>query len=174
MRIALVGASSTGKSTVFEALKRDLNSANTLQFVDESTRTVARYGFPINESGTNLTQLAISSFHLEHLLNDNKNVTIYDRCYLDLVAYTRHLPGVSKEVRNYIEDTWNRVSKAYTYYFYFPIEFQSVEDGVRSVNENWRSTIDQEFRILLKDVANVTVMPRDLNNRIEIIKTLLM
>lgn len=173
MRIALVGASSTGKSTVFEALKHELNTTNTLRFVDESTRTVARYGFPINESGTNLTQLAISSFHLEHLVDDNQNTTIYDRCYLDLVAYTRHLPGVSNEVRNYIEDTWSRVYKAYTHYFYFPIEFQSVEDGVRSVDENWRSTIDQEFRVLLKDMTCVTVMPRDLNNRVEIVKAIL-
>ncbi len=61
-RVALVGASSTGKTTVYELLK---NQFPKWEFVNESTRSVARYGFPINELGTTETQLAISSFHLE-------------------------------------------------------------------------------------------------------------
>ena len=64
-RIALVGASSTGKTTVFELLKNKLPK---YEFINESTRSVAEYGFPINEFGTDATQLAISSFHLEALL----------------------------------------------------------------------------------------------------------
>ena len=65
-RIALVGASSTGKTTVFELLKNKLPK---YEFVNESTRTIGNYGFPINEQGTDATQLAISSFHLEGPLN---------------------------------------------------------------------------------------------------------
>ena len=34
----------------------------------------------------------------------------------------------------------------YTHYIYFPIEFDSVDDGVRSVNEKWRRDIDDEFK----------------------------
>ena len=48
-RIALVGTSSTGKTTVFDLLKTDLLG---YVFVNESTRTVKSYGFPINEDGT--------------------------------------------------------------------------------------------------------------------------
>ena len=59
-RVALVGASSTGKTTVFELLKGKLPK---FEFINESTRSVAKYGFPINEAGTSETQLAISSFH---------------------------------------------------------------------------------------------------------------
>ena len=147
-RIALVGASSTGKTTVYELLKTKLPTKGfqQWQFINESTRTVASYGFPINEKGTSATQLAISSFHLEALLQPFN--MILDRCYLDLLVYTNHM-DVDLATFKYIEKTWERVNDAYTHYIYFPIEFNSVDDGVRSVNEEWRREIDAEFRFRL-------------------------
>ena len=44
-RVALVGASSTGKTTVYEILKNKLPK---YEFINESTRTIKEYGFPIN------------------------------------------------------------------------------------------------------------------------------
>lgn len=145
-RVALVGASSTGKTTVYELLKGKLPK---YEFVNESTRTVASYGFPINEFGTDATQLAISSFHLEALLKPGN--IIFDRGYLDLLVYTNFM-DVRNETKDYIEDTWNRIKGEYTHYVYFPIEFKSVDDGVRSVNEEWRENIDKEFQLLLDGV----------------------
>jgi nicotinamide riboside kinase len=52
----------------------------------------------------------------------------------------------------YIEDTWNRIKNEYTHYIYFPIEFDSVDDGVRSVNEKWRKEVDDEFKVILEGV----------------------
>lgn len=162
-KIVLVGASSTGKTTVYELLKNKLPE---FSFVNESTRTVKKYGFPINEQGTSETQLAISSFHLEALL-DNKD-TILDRCYLDLVVYSTYMDNISERTYKYILDTWLRVQDRYTHYIYFPIEFKSVEDGVRSVNEKWREAIDKQFEIQLKGLGSgyltVTGSP---NQRVE-------
>jgi len=146
-RVALVGASSTGKTTVYELLKNKLPK---YEFINESTRTIGTYGFPINEAGTSETQLAISSFHLEALLKPGNMVL--DRCYMDLLVYSNFMDKISKEAHNYIEDTWNRVKNEYTHYIYFPIEFESVDDGVRSVNEDWRLKIDKEFQLLLDGV----------------------
>jgi len=145
-RIALVGVSSTGKTTVFELLKGKLPK---YEFINESTRSVKSYGFPINEFGTDATQLAISSFHLEALLKPGN--ILLDRGYLDLLVYTNFM-DVSDSTKNYIEDTWNRIKGEYTHYVYFPIEFDSVDDGVRSVNEEWRKEIDKEFKLLLDGV----------------------
>ena len=145
-RVALVGASSTGKTTVYELLKGKLPK---YEFINESTRTVGSYGFPINEFGTDATQLAISSFHLEALLKPGN--AIFDRGYLDLLVYTNYM-DVSNSTKDYIEDTWNRIKGEYTHYVYFPIEFKSVDDGVRSVNEEWREDIDKEFQLLLEGV----------------------
>ena len=146
-RIALVGASSTGKTTVYELIKGKLPK---FEFINESTRSVAKYGFPINEAGTSETQLAISSFHLEALLRPGN--MLLDRCYMDLVVYSNFMDNISKEAHDYIDDTWNRVKGEYTHYIYFPIEFDSVDDGVRSVNEDWRVKIDKEFKLLLEGV----------------------
>ena len=146
-RVALVGASSTGKTTVYELLKGKLPK---YEFINESTRSVASYGFPINEKGTSETQLAISSFHLEALLRPGN--LLLDRCYMDLLVYSTFMDKISAEAYDYIEDTWNRVKNEYTHYIYFPIEFESVDDGVRSVNEDWRKEIDKEFKLLLDGV----------------------
>ena len=146
-RVALVGASSTGKTTVYELLKNKLPK---FDFINESTRTVGGYGFPINEEGTDATQLAISSFHLEALLRPYN--LILDRCYMDLIGYSKFMKNIDSRTFEYIEDTWNRVKKEYTHYVYFPIEFESVDDGVRSIDEKWREDIDLEFQCILDGV----------------------
>lgn len=149
-RVALVGASSVGKTTVYELLKKELPE---YQFINESTRTVAKYGFPINEAGTSETQLAISSFHLEALLCP-KDV-ILDRCYLDLLIYSNHMDNISDSAYDYILSTWMRVKNQYTHFIYFPIEFNSVDDGVRSINEEWRIAIDNQFRGSLEAIKSL-------------------
>ena len=146
-RIALVGASSTGKTTVYELLKNKLPK---YEFVNESTRTVGNYGFPINEKGTSATQLAISSFHLEALLQPYN--LVLDRCYMDLLVYSHYMKDIDSITLRYIEDTWNRIKSEYTHYVYFPIEFESVDDGVRSIDEGWRKDIDGLFQDVLEGV----------------------
>jgi uridine kinase len=146
-RVALVGASSVGKTTVYELLKDRLPEFN---FINESTRTVGKYGFPINEAGTSETQLAISSFHLEALLTP-KDV-ILDRCYLDLLVYSTYMENISDSTYNYILDTWMRVKDQYTHFIYFPIEFTSKKDGIRSTNEEWRTLVDREFQKMIRTV----------------------
>ena len=145
-RVALVGASSTGKTTVYELLKNKLPKWD---FVNESTRSVAKYGFPINEQGTDATQLAIGNFHLEALLRPYN--LILDRCFMDLVVYSKEM-DIDKGTYKYIEDIWNRVKGEYSHYIYFPIEFPSVNDGVRSVSEEWREAVDKEFQARLQEV----------------------
>ena len=154
-RIALVGSSSTGKTTVYELLKNKLPK---YEFINESTRTVRQYDFAINENGTDTTQLAISSFHLEALLKPYN--LVLDRCYMDLVVYTGNLPNVRMNTKAFIQNTWNRVKDEYTHYIYFPIEFDAVDDGVRSVNEKWRRKVDEGFveqLELLPDYKRLTI-----------------
>jgi len=148
-RLALVGSSSTGKSTVYELLKNKLPKYD---FINESTRRIKQYDFPINENGTDTTQLAISSFHLEALLKPYN--LVLDRCYMDLVVYTNTLKSVRMNTKAFIQNTWNRVKDEYTHYVYFPIEFKAVNDGVRSVNENWRNEIDERFQEELEKIAD--------------------
>lgn len=153
-RVALVGASSTGKTTVYELLKHKLPK---WEFINESTRVVCSYGFPINEEGINETQLAISNFHLKSLLTPNN--LILDRCYLDLLVYTMELEKIDERTIRYISDIWKEIYKEYTHFIYFPIEFNAVDDGQRSVNEEWRKRVDYRFNSFFKstDCNYVTV-----------------
>ena len=146
-RIALVGASSTGKTTVYEILKNKLPK---YEFINESTRTIVGIFFFNSIPGTDATQLAISSFHLEALLQPYN--LVLDRCYMDVVVYSKFMENLRARTYSYIEDTWNRVKKEYTHYIYFPIEFDSVDDGVRSIDETWRKDIDDEFKAVLDGV----------------------
>lgn len=154
-RIALVGAGSTGKTTVYEALKGYLLD---YKFVNESTRSVKKLGFPINEAGTNETQLAISSFHLEALLNPSD--LVLDRCYLDLVVYSTLTDRCKGPTYQYIIDTWSRIRSEYTAFIYFPIEFKSIGDGVRSTNEEWRNDADILFTEFLYRVEQPVIEVR--------------
>jgi len=152
-RVALVGASSTGKTTVFELLKNKLPK---WEFVSESTRTVRGFGYPINEEGEEATQLAISVFHIKALLLPNH--LILDRCFLDVVVYSSIMRDrVPDRTMKYLESIWEQVQEEYTHYIYFPIEFDAVDDGVRSINEEWRQAVDKEFQNRLKGVDFIRV-----------------
>ena len=152
-RVAIVGASSTGKTTLCDLLRTKLTCH---EFVGETTRIVNSYGFPINEDGTDATQLAISSLHLINLLIPNP--LIMDRCYLDLLAYSRFL-HIDKSTYNFIEETWHSIKHHYTHFIYCPVEFISVDDGIRSVNEIWRQHIDMQIVNILQEskLSHLTV-----------------
>jgi nicotinamide riboside kinase len=139
--IVLVGSSSTGKSTIFELLKTKLSNYT---FVSESTRKVKSYGYDINEQGDDTTQLAILSFHLKTLLEPGH--LALDRGMLDVLVYSENLRDIQKRTISYIEDTFKYVKDEYTHVVYFPIEFDAVDDGVRSVNEEWRREVDNKFK----------------------------
>ena len=71
---------------------------------------------------------------------------------MDVVVYSAFMDSIDSKTYKYIEDTWNRIKNEYSHYVYFPIEFDSVDDGVRSVNEEWRVKIDDEFKAVLEGV----------------------
>jgi nicotinamide riboside kinase len=71
---------------------------------------------------------------------------------MDVVVYSAFMDSIDSITYKYIEDTWNRIKNEYSHYVYFPIEFDSVDDGVRSVNEEWRVKIDDEFKAVLEGV----------------------
>ena len=77
---------------------------------------------------------------------------------------------ISEPTLEFIEDTWEKVQNKYTHYIYFPIEFDAVDDGERSTNEDWRRTIDKEFQNVLGDLGKpyltVTGSPKQRVNQI--------
>jgi len=144
MKIAFTGAQSTGKTTLLNKLKEDSNYVR-FTYIDEITRRMTQHGLQINEGGDDMTQLLIMNSHLKNIL---KQDVIMDRCVLDGVVYTRYLHNrgqVSDWVMDYAEKVFQLIIEEYDIIFYLHPEFSIHDDGVRSVDIDFRNDIVKIF-----------------------------
>lgn len=155
MLISFSGCQSSGKTTLLKHLQEKNESDSNYKFVPEVTRLVKRlYNLPINERGTDLTQLLISSHHLQNCYNNiseqnSKLITILDRCSLDGLVYTHWLCEVaqtslaaythSKQVYDFTKDHYDVI------FYTSPVDVPIEEDGERSVNIEFRDRIIELF-----------------------------
>jgi len=141
MKIAFIGTHSTGKTTVFNELKKYLKDYT---FYTEIIREMIKNNknIPINEESSILTQTIFFNYYLNMLWN--KDNFISDRSIIDVFSYTFYLYKrnldfypIYKIQKEFVLEDW----KKYDYLFYFPIEFDLVEDGVRSKDPKFRKEI---------------------------------
>jgi len=158
MLISFTGGQSTGKTTLLQQCK-ELYS-DRFDFVDEVTRLVQReHNVPINELGSDMTQLLIINKHIENSLYvTEKQGVIMDRCIMDGLCYTAYLQlegQVSKWVFDYAKNVYNMLIKKLDYIFYTdPADVTLVDDGVRSIDDGFRSKVIDIFEfVLLNDSA---------------------
>jgi len=88
MWIAVTGAQGSGKSTVVRALAERLEQlATPVVVVGGIGAYVGSMNFPLGEAATRDT---ISAFILEHIRRERHapDMALFDRCLIDLVAYT--------------------------------------------------------------------------------------
>lgn len=150
MKIILTGAQGTGKTTILNHYKEE-----GYPVITEVVRNLAKQGFNINESGDKDGQNAIFNEYCK-LFTDNKSF-ISDRGLTDVVAYTMYLCDTGRVTPKFMEEQAEKLEKFVKdnkdiVYFYFPIEFPVVNDGVRSVDEEFRSCIDINICTLLREM----------------------
>lgn len=161
MLISFTGAQSTGKTTLLQKCRMvygEFPSVEGFYFVDEVTRLVKRnYNVPINEDGTDITQLFIINAHIENTLRDYseyKKGAILDRCILDGLVYTGYLAlegKVSKWVLNYAKNVFNLLIPKIDKIFYtHPGDVELVDDGERSVDLEFRKKIIDLFELVFE------------------------
>jgi nicotinamide riboside kinase len=147
MLITYSGAQSSGKSTLLQKCKEIYKDK--FQYVEEITRKVKAKGLPINEQGNNLTQLLILNSHIENSLLQN---AILDRCILDGLIYTQYLfkhKKVDQWVADYSIYLYQELITKYDYIFYTePVDLEN--DGVRSINKEFREEILDKFEKMMK------------------------
>lgn len=161
MRVALVGAQSTGKTTVLKALETEIKDA---RFFKETTRTVKSRNLPINEFGTEETQSAILDLHVQNITESDCGVNIMDRCILDWFVYTTYLSRdhqdghhISPQYLEFAEKQFLKYIKHYDVIFYFSPLAVIDDDGVRSVNTQFQKEIVDIFEdVILK--YNISVV----------------
>lgn len=152
VKVNFVGAQGTGKTTLLEAARKDEAFKN-FQFCTEIVRDlVKKKNLSINESGNAKSQKVFFDTYNKIL---NKDGCISDRCIIDVHAYTNYLydykssnsekefQSLYKEIlrENSILKSLNKDS--FGIIIYFPIEFELVDDGIRSLNVYFQEYIDQ-------------------------------
>jgi len=145
MKIAFSGAQCSGKTTLF-------NELSSIYYFDKFTkckeivRSINKLGININEMGDDLTQRMISNTHLYNIIS-NKNL-ITDRCAWDSHVYSLWLFKRGKINRETLEISKNIMEyslKKLDIIFFTPAEFDLVEDGIRSVDIEFRNEINGIF-----------------------------
>lgn len=150
MKIGITGAHSTGKTTLLNALRSEEKFKN-YAICDEVTRQVLALGIPINEKGNDSTQRLIMNQHIVNLSLYNDMLT--DRTALDGLVYTTWLFNnnkIERKTLEYAQQVYNAIWYKYDIIFYTPIEFDVVDDGVRSVNPTFRKEIGSLFESSLQ------------------------
>jgi nicotinamide riboside kinase len=162
------GAQSTGKSTLLNHLQ---SRNNTIKFIPEVTRLVKReYNLPINEDGTDVTQMVIMSEHLRNAYNrdyTDSNV-IMDRCSLDGIVYTHWLcdnRDLNMQTYTFAQNIYNRTIDKYDVIFYTsPDDVVLEDDGERSANIKFRTEIVKLF------ADYMSTLPDPIKNKVVILR----
>ena len=155
MKIVLVGAQSTGKTSVMNALPDELKKYGIREVIRNMTAQDPTVH--INENGDDWSQ---NRFFFEYLYLFAKYPDyISDRGLLDVCAYTLWLYRTGKvsletyEKQLYILDDWIKTHPD-VIHIYFPASyFGVVDDGYRDANEANRQAVDGCVRQVITDLT---------------------
>ncbi len=170
MKIGITGAQSVGKTTLLNALRSE-KLFKEYVICDEVTRRVKGYGLPINEEGTDLTQRLIMNEHIVNVFMYGNMLT--DRTALDGLVYSAYLYNknqISANTLKYVREVFNKVWHSYDYVFYIEPEFEIVDDGVRSINKQFRDEIAELFEYIIeKENLSMLRVKGSVRNRVNTI-----
>ena len=173
-RISFCGAQGTGKTTLFEAVKNDEMFKGWNFYSEVVRQMLEREEVVINENGNSESQKKIFDAYNEILDKMFDNPSVSDRCIVDVrsedvAAYTSRL----FDTCNPKDEDYNKLSNEdfrerkevvrrkyeLSLIVYFPIEFPLVEDGVRSVDEQFQKDVDMKIQQFLKnyDIPYITI-----------------
>lgn len=160
IKIGMTGAQGTGKTSMAEAMQKV--AFRNFALVPSTARQIKAYGYPINREATELSQILVPLLRMidEAEATANKHNQLYkqgiisDRTLVDSLAYTMYQTAHVWEHGEMIEHITFRLTQMYmrTYnvLLYFPIYWDSVDDGVRDSDEAYRREIDLNVKSVLE------------------------
>jgi nicotinamide riboside kinase len=144
-RIGISGAQGTGKTTLANSIAAELS----LTVLPESARHIASMGFPLDENATIESQTAIWLKQMEFCYYARDTGYVSDRVFVDSLAYMSVIAQESKEPLQlkFVDFAVGVVSPMMKDHFdivlYTPIEFELVDDGLRSTDADYQKRLDQ-------------------------------
>lgn len=161
MKIAIIGAHSTGKTTLLNNLNdRLIRDGFTTIVLPEYARLCP---FPIDEETTLNAQKWIQEqqIHEESIIHHTDKILLCDRATIDNFAY--FLRAARLKERGHETDAWEKQAVAHmeTYDLVFKttkLHIAPEDDGKRSTNEEFRNEIDVLIHELLRK-HNIPYVP---------------
>lgn len=157
-QINFTGAQGTGKTTLLNMFKDRVTKGYI--FNTEVVRNIIKTrGINFNEGGDGRSQEYIFMAYLNFLIENKNEDYISDRCIIDPLAYSIWLyrnNRIDKSIVDFqLRTTEAAIRNGYLKnVYYFPIEFDVVNDGVRSTNEKFRHEIDAIIRDILYSMVD--------------------
>lgn len=155
MKIVLVGAQSTGKTSVMNGLPTEYKKYGIREVIRNMTAQDPT--IHINQNGNDWSQ---NRFFFEYLYLFAKYPDyISDRGLLDVCAYTLWLAKTGRvdnstyEKQMYILEDWMKTHPDVVH-VYFPIYFPVVDDGYRDANEENRKAVDECVQEVINAMIN--------------------
>ena len=175
MKIALCGAHSTGKTTLFRACQCALDHED-ITFIEEVARQVIAAGLPLNQDAT---VEAYSCFIEKQLRAERLAVTkhvIADRCVLDVLAYmyANRAPHIPVHFQNMVEELVQWEQRVFDVVCYLPPEVELALDDVRPADRTYRSTVDKQYGCIFQklDIKHM-VVKGEISERVRLIRQVL-
>ena len=175
MLITFTGAQSSGKSTLLNKMKED-EYFKGWNFEPEITRGLKeKYGININEDGDNFTQIITINSHVDNYLRNKNKDCVLDRCCIDSLVYTTYQTYTKKvdtDLGYYAEFVNNKLMDKYDIIFYTDPSIPLVDDGVRSVDVNFRNKIIELFNFYIEhyNPTNMVMLSGSVEERYKTIK----
>lgn len=141
-RIVLSGVQSSGKSTLLNEIKKETD----IYVYEEVVRSLIKQGVVINKEANHVSQCLILETHYKNTLLNDEFIT--DRGAIDAFVYGvwNYLNGdFSYKEHKEQEQIFLNCLSAYNHHFYLPIEFQAVSDGVRDIDEVYRTELERLY-----------------------------
>lgn len=144
MILGISGAHSTGKTTLINALQQ-CDEFKNFQFKSGLTRDLHKMGIPINEAGTDVTQLYVMAKHYEYA--QLQGDVFLDRCALDGIAYSMVVLENHQDLEfmHALGHLGRKCFDRYDIIFYIEPEFEIQDDGVRTTDKEFHGRIVRSF-----------------------------
>jgi len=148
MKIGLAGTVSVGKSTLVKELAK-LEQFKDYHVVTERSKYLRDQGILLNDDSTTKGQFVFAAERSLELMHDN---LLTDRTIYDVCAFTISAKSIDWNDKIKLVETFLLIRNDYDVIIYVSPEGVDIENnGVRTINADYREKIDIVIRGLLKE-----------------------
>ena len=174
MKIGFTGTMSVGKTTLVNALKEHPEFKD-YSFKTERSKYLRDLGIPLNTDSSTKGQIIFLAERCSELYDEN---IITDRTLIDVMAFTALAKTIPLTFSYTFNDLCHDLISEYDYIFYISPDGVNIEDnGVRTTDPEYRESIDNEIKKIIKDkrgyIRNLVELKGSVEERVKKVKQVL-